>query len=86
MQCVSVGTASSIEHARFDSVAVSDVNECSEKLECSCPHCSCKNIWGGFDCKCSGGLMYLKSEDTSIGELFSSLSSHLAPAFAPSFP
>ncbi|RLN30312.1 hypothetical protein C2845_PM05G20580 [Panicum miliaceum] len=34
-----------------------DVDECSEKLACSCPHCSCKNSWGGFDCKCGGGLM-----------------------------
>nr|CAB3488224.1 unnamed protein product [Digitaria exilis] len=45
-----------------------DVDECSEKLACSCPDCSCKNNWGGFDCKCSSGLMYIKSEDTCIGE------------------
>ncbi|KAK3143744.1 hypothetical protein QOZ80_4AG0304400 [Eleusine coracana subsp. coracana] len=45
-----------------------DVNECSEKLACSCPHCSCKNTWGGFDCKCGSGMMYIKSEDTCIAK------------------
>nr|CAB3503901.1 unnamed protein product [Digitaria exilis] len=45
-----------------------DVDECSEKLACSCPDCSCKNNWGGFDCKCSSGLMYIKSEDTCIAK------------------
>jgi len=45
-----------------------DVDECSEKLACSCPHCLCKNNWGGFDCKCGGGLMYIRSEDTCIAK------------------
>jgi len=45
-----------------------DIDECSEKLACSCPHCSCKNNWGGFDCKCGGGLMYIRSEDTCIAK------------------
>lgn len=49
-----------------------DVDECSEKLACSCPHCSCKNNWGGFDCKCNGGQMYIKSEDTCIAKNMSS--------------
>ncbi|CAN6236208.1 unnamed protein product [Urochloa humidicola] len=51
-----------------DGLHCQDVDECSEKLACSCPHCSCKNNWGGFDCKCSGGLMYIKSEDTCIAK------------------
>ncbi|KAL6843890.1 hypothetical protein ACP4OV_026461 [Aristida adscensionis] len=45
-----------------------DVDECSEKMACSCPHCSCRNTWGGFDCSCKGGLIYIKGEDTCIAK------------------
>ncbi|WVZ87063.1 hypothetical protein U9M48_033758 [Paspalum notatum var. saurae] len=51
-----------------DGFQCQDVDECSEKLACSCPHCSCKNKWGGFDCKCSGGQIYIKAEDTCIAK------------------
>uniref|UniRef100_A0A0D9W9B4 EGF-like calcium-binding domain-containing protein n=1 Tax=Leersia perrieri TaxID=77586 RepID=A0A0D9W9B4_9ORYZ len=52
-----------------DSVlAIADVDECSEKLACSCPHCSCKNTWGSFDCSCSGNMMYIRAEDTCIAK------------------
>lgn len=49
-------------------INVSDINECKEKLACNCPDCSCKNIWGGYDCKCKGNLLYIKAEDTCIGK------------------
>ena len=45
-----------------------DTDECKEKLACSCPECSCKNTWGGYDCKCKGNQLYIKGEDTCIGK------------------
>ncbi|KAG6536144.1 hypothetical protein ZIOFF_001188 [Zingiber officinale] len=45
-----------------------DIDECTEKLACTCPECSCKNTWGGYDCKCRGNLVYIKSEDTCIAK------------------
>ncbi|RWW75414.1 hypothetical protein BHE74_00016574 [Ensete ventricosum] len=51
--------------ARFNAI---DVDECKEKLACNCPECSCKNTWGGYDCKCKGNLLYIKSQDACIGE------------------
>ncbi|XP_074560109.1 vacuolar-sorting receptor 6-like [Curcuma longa] len=45
-----------------------DLDECKEKLACSCPGCICKNTWGGYDCKCRGNLVYIKSEDTCIAK------------------
>ncbi|XP_072969705.1 vacuolar-sorting receptor 6-like [Typha angustifolia] len=45
-----------------------DVNECKEKLACTCPECSCKNTWGAYECKCSGNLLYIKGEDTCIAK------------------
>lgn len=47
---------------------ISDLNECKEKLACTCPGCSCKNTWGGFDCQCKGDLLYIKGQDTCIGK------------------
>ncbi|GJN01792.1 hypothetical protein PR202_ga19089 [Eleusine coracana subsp. coracana] len=29
---------------------------------------ACSNTWGGFDCKCGSGMMYIKSEDTCIAK------------------
>ncbi|KAG6476168.1 vacuolar-sorting receptor 6-like [Zingiber officinale] len=43
-----------------------DVDECKEKLACNCPECSCRNTWGGYDCKCQGNLLYINSQDTCI--------------------
>ncbi|KAG0447963.1 hypothetical protein HPP92_028079 [Vanilla planifolia] len=43
-----------------------DTDECKEKLACQCDGCSCKNTWGGYDCKCKGNLVYIKGEDICI--------------------
>ncbi|XP_064993853.1 vacuolar-sorting receptor 6-like [Musa acuminata AAA Group] len=51
-----------------DGYKCEDVDECKEKLACNCPECSCKNTWGGYDCKCKGNLLYIKSEDTCIAK------------------
>ncbi|XP_068640699.1 vacuolar-sorting receptor 6-like [Aristolochia californica] len=44
-----------------------DINECKEGLACQCDGCTCKNTWGGYDCKCRGDLLYMKEQDTCIG-------------------
>ncbi|KAK9152589.1 hypothetical protein Sjap_000069 [Stephania japonica] len=44
-----------------------DTNECKEKTVCQCDGCSCKNTWGGYDCKCRGDLLYIADQDTCIG-------------------
>lgn len=43
-----------------------DIDECKEKTVCQCPGCSCKNTWGGYDCKCGGNRLYIKDQDTCI--------------------
>ncbi|XAR52872.1 hypothetical protein NMG60_11021189 [Bertholletia excelsa] len=43
-----------------------DVDECKEGLACKCDGCSCKNTWGGYDCKCAGNKLYLMDQDTCI--------------------
>ncbi|MQL68263.1 hypothetical protein Taro_000530 [Colocasia esculenta] len=43
-----------------------DINECKEGLACQCDGCTCKNTWGGYDCKCKGNLLYIHGEDTCI--------------------
>ncbi|KAJ1703350.1 hypothetical protein LUZ63_003129 [Rhynchospora breviuscula] len=45
-----------------------DIDECKEKLACTCPECSCKNNWGGYECKCKGNLLYIKGEDTCVAK------------------
>ncbi|XP_020103412.1 vacuolar-sorting receptor 7-like [Ananas comosus] len=55
-----------------DGYKCEDLNECKEKLACTCPGCSCKNTWGGFDCKCKGDLLYIKGQDTCIAKNVSS--------------
>ncbi|KAJ3679267.1 hypothetical protein LUZ60_017278 [Juncus effusus] len=49
-----------------DGYKCQDTDECKEKLACSCPECSCKNKWGGYDCKCKGNLLYIKGEDICV--------------------
>ncbi|KAL6546191.1 Vacuolar-sorting receptor 6 [Orobanche minor] len=43
-----------------------DVDECKQGLACQCDGCSCKNKWGGYDCKCSQGKIYIKEHDMCI--------------------
>lgn len=45
-----------------------DVNECKEKVACSCPECSCKDTWGSYECTCSGDLLYIRDHDTCIAK------------------
>ncbi|KAG0488950.1 hypothetical protein HPP92_007761 [Vanilla planifolia] len=45
-----------------------DVDECKEKIACQCPECSCKNTLGGYECTCSGDLLYIKEHDTCISK------------------
>eukprot|EP00262_Sarcandra_glabra_P000226 TRINITY_DN10301_c0_g1_i1.p1 TRINITY_DN10301_c0_g1~~TRINITY_DN10301_c0_g1_i1.p1 ORF type:complete len:622 (+),score=76.84 TRINITY_DN10301_c0_g1_i1:239-2104(+) len=44
-----------------------DINECKEKHACQCDGCTCKNTWGGYDCKCKGDLLYIMEQNTCIG-------------------
>lgn len=46
-----------------------DINECKEHVACHCDGCSCKNTWGGYDCKCKGERLYIKEQDTCIGKI-----------------
>ncbi|XP_060191266.1 vacuolar-sorting receptor 6-like [Lycium barbarum] len=43
-----------------------DVDECKEGIVCQCDGCSCKNTWGGYDCKCTGNQLYIMEHDTCI--------------------
>ncbi|KAL9239237.1 hypothetical protein vseg_013577 [Gypsophila vaccaria] len=54
------------EGFRGDGHTCEDIDECMEETACQCPNCSCKNSWGGFDCKCSGSRLYIKDQDTCI--------------------
>ncbi|KAJ6814676.1 vacuolar-sorting receptor 3-like [Iris pallida] len=45
-----------------------DIDECQEKTACQCPECSCKDTWGGYECTCSGDLLYIKEHDTCISK------------------
>ncbi|KAJ0027271.1 hypothetical protein Pint_35074 [Pistacia integerrima] len=45
-----------------------DVDECKDKLACTCPQCKCKNTWGSYECSCSGGLLYMQEHDTCISK------------------
>ncbi|CAO2824196.1 unnamed protein product [Amaranthus hypochondriacus] len=49
-----------------DGYQCDDIDECKEKSACQCPECSCKNTWGGFDCKCGGSRLYMNEQDTCI--------------------
>ncbi|KAG5562409.1 hypothetical protein RHGRI_005218 [Rhododendron griersonianum] len=43
-----------------------DIDECKEKQACQCDGCTCKNTWGGYDCQCNGGKLYMRPQDTCI--------------------
>ncbi|ERN14923.1 hypothetical protein AMTRI_Chr02g213480 [Amborella trichopoda] len=45
-----------------------DIDECKEGRACQCDGCSCKNTWGGFDCKCRGDLLYISEQDACVGK------------------
>ncbi|KAG2685015.1 hypothetical protein I3843_10G102100 [Carya illinoinensis] len=49
-----------------DGLKCEDINECKEHLACQCDGCSCKNSWGGYECKCKGDLLYIKEQDACI--------------------
>jgi hypothetical protein len=49
------------------------VDECSEKLSCSCQNCHCRNTWGGHHCRCRGDdLVYIRDQDTCVAKNTSS--------------
>ncbi|XP_057867292.1 vacuolar-sorting receptor 6 [Cryptomeria japonica] len=52
---------------RGDGHKCDDIDECQEGIACQCSDCTCKNKWGGFDCKCKGDLLYIAGQDTCIG-------------------
>ncbi|TVU30660.1 hypothetical protein EJB05_22291, partial [Eragrostis curvula] len=45
-----------------------DIDECKEKKACQCPDCKCRDTWGGYECTCSGDLLYIKEHDTCISK------------------
>jgi hypothetical protein len=45
-----------------------DLDECKERLACTCPDCQCKNTWGNYECKCKGNQLYIRGEDVCIGK------------------
>ncbi|KAE8819790.1 vacuolar-sorting receptor 7-like [Hordeum vulgare] len=54
-----------------DGLTCQDVDECSDKVACTCPACSCRNTWGGYHCGCGGGggnQVYVMAEDTCVGK------------------
>ncbi|WOG85493.1 hypothetical protein DCAR_0104682 [Daucus carota subsp. sativus] len=53
---------------RGDGHKCADINECTEDHVCRCDGCSCKNSWGGYECKCKGDKLYIKEHDTCIAK------------------
>ncbi|CAN0920142.1 Vacuolar-sorting receptor 6 [Linum grandiflorum] len=58
---------------RGDGNHCEDVDECKEGSACQCDDCSCKDTWGGYECKCKAGLLYMKELDTCIARSGSGL-------------
>ncbi|KAK9112058.1 hypothetical protein Scep_019577 [Stephania cephalantha] len=50
-----------------------DIDECKEKKVCQCSECSCEDLWGDYECTCSGNLLYMKDHETCISIAASSL-------------
>ncbi|GJN39044.1 hypothetical protein PR202_gb28138 [Eleusine coracana subsp. coracana] len=50
-----------------------DLDECKERLACTCPDCHCKNTWGNYECKCKGNQLYIRGEDVCIANNMSRL-------------
>lgn len=51
---------------RGDGYKCEDIDECEERLACRCDGCTCKDTWGGYECKCRGNLLYIAEQDTCI--------------------
>lgn len=47
---------------------IPDIDECKEGIVCQCDGCSCKDTWGGYECKCKGNQLYIMEHDTCIGK------------------
>jgi len=45
-----------------------DIDECKERKACQCSECNCRDTWGGYDCTCSGDLLYIREHDTCISK------------------
>lgn len=56
---------------RGDGQNCEDIDECKERTACQCSDCTCKNKWGGYDCKCKGDLLYIAAHDTCIARISS---------------
>ncbi|KAL2612185.1 hypothetical protein R1flu_023877 [Riccia fluitans] len=53
-----------------DGYRCEDIDECKSKTKCQCAECSCTDIWGGYDCQCSGDLVYLADHDACVRKTF----------------
>ncbi|CAK7335942.1 unnamed protein product [Dovyalis caffra] len=49
-----------------DGHTCTDIDECKARTACQCDGCSCKDNWGGYECKCKGNLIYIKEQDACI--------------------
>ncbi|KAL8151539.1 hypothetical protein V2J09_021347 [Rumex salicifolius] len=59
---------------RGDGLKCEDIDECKEGSACTCSKCSCKNTFGGYDCKCSKNHLYIQEHDTCIARSASKFS------------
>lgn len=49
-----------------DGYKCEEIDECKGGKVCQCDDCTCKNIWGGFECGCRGDKLYILEHDTCI--------------------